>query len=47
MVVVAPIAGFLADGWGLRPMLLIAAATFALVAAGLWSSAFRTVRAPG
>ena len=46
MVVVAPMAGILADAWGIRPVLLVAAAVFALVAAGLAASSFRTVRAP-
>ncbi len=46
MVVVAPLAGILADAWGMRPTLVVAAAVFALVAAGLAASSFRTVRAP-
>jgi MFS family permease len=46
MVVAAPLAGLLADGWGIRPALLLAAGIFALVAAGLGSTSFRTVRAP-
>ncbi len=46
MVVVAPLAGLLADTWGIRPTLLVAAAVFAVVTAGLGSSSFRTVRAP-
>ena len=46
MVVVAPIAGLLADAWGIRPILLAAAVIFALVAAGLGATAFRSVRAP-
>ncbi len=46
VVIVAPIAGILADTWGIRTMLLIAAVTFALVAGGLASTSFRTVRAP-
>jgi MFS family permease len=45
MVVVAPVAGFLADAWGIRPTLLVAAAVFALVSSGLAASSFRTVRA--
>ncbi len=46
MVIAAPLAGILADGWGIRPTLLLAAAIFALVAVGLATSTFRTVRAP-
>ncbi len=46
IVVVAPLAGTLADAWGIRPMLLLAAVIFALVAAGLGASSFRDVRAP-
>lgn len=46
VVVVAPIAGVLADAVGVRPMLVAAAATFALVAGGLAATPFRTVRAP-
>jgi MFS family permease len=46
IVVAAPLAGLLADGWGIRPALLLAAAIFALVAAGLGLSSFRAVRAP-
>jgi MFS family permease len=46
MVVAAPLAGILADAWGIRPTLLIAAAVFALVAFGLALSPFRAVRAP-
>ena len=46
IVVVAPIAGLLADAWGLRQMLVTAAVVFGLVAAGLASSPFRHVRAP-
>ena len=46
MVVAAPLAGILADAWGIRPTLLVAAAVFALVALGLALSSFRTVRAP-
>jgi MFS family permease len=46
VVVVAPIAGVLADAVGIRPMLVVAAATFALVAGGLAATPFRTVRAP-
>jgi MFS family permease len=46
VMVVAPIAGVLADAWGIRPMLLVAAATFALVAAGLGVTPFRNVRSP-
>ena len=46
VVVVAPVAGVLADAWGIRSMLAVAAVTFALVAAGLASTSFRHVRAP-
>lgn len=46
MVVVAPIAGILADAWGNRPALLLAAGVLATVAVGLALTSFRTVRAP-
>ena len=46
MVVAAPLAGILADGWGIRPTLLAAAAVFAAVAGGLALTSFRSVRAP-
>ena len=46
MVIAAPLAGILADAWGMRPTLLVAAAIFALVSSGLAASSFRTVRAP-
>jgi hypothetical protein len=46
VVVVAPIAGVLADGVGIRAMLVVAASAFALVAVGLAATQFRTVRAP-
>ena len=46
IVVVAPIAGVLADAVGIRPMLVVAAVVFALVAAGLASSPFRTCEHP-
>ena len=46
VVVVAPIAGVLADAVGIRPMLVVAAVTFALVASGLAATPFRNVRAP-
>ncbi|MDX6360970.1 MAG: hypothetical protein QOH37_4024 [Nocardioidaceae bacterium] len=46
MVVGAPLAGILADAWGIRPTLLVAAAIFAVSAAGLAATPFRTVRAP-
>lgn len=45
VVVVAPIAGVLADQWGIRPMLLVAAVGFALVTVGLGATSFRNVRA--
>jgi len=44
VVIIAPIAGILADARGIRPML--AAVIFALVAAGLGATSFRDVRAP-
>lgn len=46
VVVVAPIAGVLADSWGISNMLVVAAVVFAVVAAALASTSFRTVRAP-
>ena len=46
VVIVAPIAGILADAWGIRSMLAVAAVTFALVAGGLAATSFRNVRAP-
>lgn len=46
IVIIAPIAGILADAWGIRPMLVLAAVIFALVAAGLGATSFRDVRAP-
>jgi MFS family permease len=46
MVVVAPLAGLLADAWAIRPALLLAAAIFALAALGLAASSFRDARAP-
>jgi MFS family permease len=46
MVLVAPLAGALADTWGIRPTLLAAAAVFAAVSCGLALSPFRSVRAP-
>ncbi len=46
IVVVAPVAGIVADAWGLRPTMVLAAVIFALVAAGLAGTSFRDVRAP-
>jgi len=46
VVVVAPIAGILADSWGISAMLLVATVVFALVAGGLAATSFRNVRAP-
>lgn len=46
IVIIAPAAGILADAWGIRPMLVLAAAIFTLVAAGLGATSFRNVRAP-
>ena len=45
VVLVAPVAGILADAWGIGAMLVAAAAVFALVAVGLGSTSFRDVRA--
>ncbi|WP_460459623.1 MFS transporter [Angustibacter peucedani] len=46
MVVVAPVAGVVADAWGLRATLLTAALVFAVGAAGLALTPFRAARAP-
>ena len=46
MVIAAPLAGIVADAWGIRPTRLAAAVIFALVSLGLALSSFRTVRAP-
>ncbi len=46
VVIIAPTAGILADAWGIRPMLVLAAVIFTLVAAGLGATSFRAVRAP-
>jgi MFS family permease len=46
VVVVAPVAGVLADAVGIRSMLVVAAVTFATVAAALASTSFRDARAP-
>lgn len=46
MVVVAPVAGILADSWGIEPTLVVAAGIFTLVACGLALTPFRSVRAP-
>ena len=46
MVAAAPLAGILADAWGIRALLLAAATVFALVSCGLAATSFRTVRAP-
>jgi MFS family permease len=46
MVIAAPLAGILADVWGIRALLLVAAAVFAVVSVGLAVSPFLTVRAP-
>jgi MFS family permease len=46
IVVVAPVAGILADAWGIRQTMVLAAVIFALVAAGLGGTSFRHVRAP-
>jgi predicted MFS family arabinose efflux permease len=46
IVIVAPLAGLLADAWGLRPTMVLAAVIFAFVAAGLGLTSFRNVQAP-
>ncbi|WP_166140456.1 MFS transporter [Nocardioides ochotonae] len=46
VVVVAPLAGLLADAVGMQTMLVVAAVAFAVVALGLAATPFRTVRAP-
>ena len=46
MVIAAPLTGILADAWGMRPTLVVAAVIFAIVASGLAVSSFRNVRAP-
>jgi hypothetical protein len=46
VVIIAPIAGILADAFGIQTMLLVSAVIFALVAAGLAATSFRNVRAP-
>ncbi len=46
VVFVAPVAGIVADAWGIRPMLVVAAVVFALSATTLAVTPFRSVRAP-
>jgi len=46
MVIAAPLAGILADAWGIEPTFLVAASIFAFVAGGLALTSFRAVRAP-
>lgn len=46
VVVVAPLAGLLADAVGMQTMLVVAAVAFGAVALGLASTPFRTARAP-
>ena len=46
VVVVAPVAGLLADAVGIETMLVVAAVSFAVVALGLAATPFRNVRAP-
>jgi hypothetical protein len=46
VVVVSPVAGVLADAWGITPVLVTAAVVFALVVVGLASTSFRDARAP-
>jgi MFS family permease len=43
-VIVAPLAGVIADAWGIRPTMVLAAVVFALVAVGLGATPFRNVR---
>ena len=46
VVIIAPVAGILADSFGIQTMLVVAAVIFALVAVGLAATSFRNVRAP-
>lgn len=46
MVIAAPLAGILADAWGIEPTFLVAASIFAFAACGLALTPFRAVRAP-
>ena len=46
VVVVAPLAGLLADAVGMQTMLVVAAVAFAAVALGLAATPFKTVRTP-
>ena len=46
VVFVAPVAGIVADAWGIRPMFAVAAVVFALSATILAVTPFRSVRAP-
>ena len=46
VVVVAPVAGIVADAWGITQVLWVAVTGFALVVAGLAVSPFRSARAP-
>lgn len=46
VVVVAPVAGLLADAVGMQTMLVVAVVVFGCVAVGLASTSFRTARAP-
>ena len=45
-MIIAPIAGILADAFGIQTMLVVSAVIFALVAVGLAATSFRNVRAP-
>lgn len=45
VVIVSPLSGIVADAWGVRPTMVLAAAVFAVVAAGLATTSFRHVRA--
>ncbi|RYB91724.1 MFS transporter [Nocardioides oleivorans] len=46
VVVVSPVAGMLADSWGITPVLVLSAGLFAFVTLSLASTSFRNVRAP-
>jgi MFS family permease len=46
VVFVAPVAGIVADSWGIRPMFAVAAVVFALSATILAVTPFRSARAP-
>ncbi|SED11188.1 Predicted arabinose efflux permease, MFS family [Nocardioides exalbidus] len=46
VVVASPIAGILADAWGITPVLVLSAVLFGLVTLSLAATPFRNVRAP-